>query len=128
MILDSFVGTTVRLGEFVHRLLEQYVGNQFINVGKVFEHSIVLIAVTAFLLITVFLLIRQARKLPKYYVIETIDQYGRNVVSEGLRVIFRTRDVAKSYSQFYPSLYGERFSFRVTGLRRIFDIKKALVR
>jgi len=124
LILDSFVGTTVRLGEFVHRLLEQYVSNQFINVGKVFEHSIVLIAVTAFLLITVFLLIRQARKLPKYYVIETIDQYGRNVVSEGLRVIFRTRDVAKSYSQFYQSLYGERFQFRVTGLRRILDLKK----
>jgi hypothetical protein len=98
-------------------LLEQYVLNQLVNFGRGFEQVVVLLAVTAFLLITVDILIKHMKKLPKYYVIETVDSYGRNIISDGLRLIFRTHDAATSYSQFYRSLYGEQYQFHVTGLR-----------
>ena len=61
----------------------------------------------------VFILIKQAKKLPKYYVIEIVDVLGRNIMLEDLRLNFSTYDVAKSYSQFYDMLYGGRYRFRV---------------
>ena len=54
----------------------------------------------------VFILIKHAKKLPKYYVIEIVDVLGRNIMLEDLRLNFSTYDVAKSYSQFYDMLYG----------------------
>lgn len=119
MIFDSFIGPSVKLGELSYRLLEQYVLNQLVNFGRGFEQVVVLLAVTAFLLITIAILIKHMKKLPKYYVIETVDSYGRNIISDGLRRIFRTHDAATSYSQFYRSLYGGRYQFHVTGLRMI---------
>ena len=119
MIFDSFIGPSVKLGELSYRLLEQYVLNQLVNFGKGFEQVVVLLAVTAFLLITVAVLIKHVKKLPKYYVIETVDLYGRNIIPHGLRLTFRTYDAATSYSQFYQSLYGGQYQFRVTGLRMI---------
>lgn len=123
MIFDSFLGTSVKFGELAYRLLEQYFLNHLVNFGKGFEQAFVLLAVTTFLLITVLLLIKHARKLPKCYVIETVDHHGRNVIPHGLRLTFRTHDVAKSYSQFYQSLYRGQYRFRVTGLRRIPNFK-----
>ena len=117
MIFDSFIGPSVRLGEVAYRLLEQYVLNQLINFGKGFEQAVILIAVTAFLLITIAILIKHVKKLPKYYVIETVDLYGRNIIPHGLKLTFRTYDAATSYSQFYQSLYGRQYQFRVAGLR-----------
>jgi hypothetical protein len=117
MIFDLFIGPSVKLGEVSYRLLEQYVLNQLINFGKGFEQAVILLAVTAFLLITIGILIKHVKKLPKYYVIETVDLYGRNIIPHGLRLTFRTYDAATSYLQFYQSLYGRQYQFRVTGLR-----------
>jgi hypothetical protein len=113
------MGPSVKLGEVSYRFLEQYVLNQLVNFGKGFEQVVVLLAVTAFLLITVAILIKHVKKLPKYYVIETVDLYGRNTIPHALRLTFRTHDAATSYSQFYQSLYGEQYQFRVTGLRTL---------
>ena len=63
----------------------------------------------------VFILIKHAKKLPKYYAIEIVDVLGRNIILEDLRLNFSTYDVAKSYSQFYDMLYGGRYRFRVRG-------------
>lgn len=125
MIFDSFIGPSVKLGELSYRLLEQYVLNQLVNFGKGFEQVVVLLAVTAFLLITVAILIKHVKKLPKYYVIETVDLYGRNINPHGLRLTFRTYDAATSYSQFYQSLYGGQYQFRVTGLRMISNFRNS---
>jgi len=120
MIFDSIIEIFVRYGGVLHRWFEQYVLNYFVNFGKGFEQVFVMLAIITFLLITVILLIKKAKKLPKYYVIEIVDIFGRTIILEGLRVNFRTYDAAKSYSQFYSALFGEQYRFRVTGskLRR----------
>jgi hypothetical protein len=64
-----------------------------------------------FLLITVFLLIRHAKKLPKYYVIEIVDTFGRNIILEDLRINFSTYDAAKSYSSLVTLFQGMLISF-----------------
>ena len=120
MIFDSIIEIFVRFGGVLYRWFEQYVLNYFVNFGKGFEQVFVMLAIITFLLITVILLIKKAKKLPKYYVIEIVDIFGKTIILEGLRVKFRTYDAAKSYSQFYSALFGEQYRFRVTGskLRR----------
>ena len=57
------------------------------------------------------------RKLPKYYAIEIVDQYGNKTAVEGLRVIFTTYDAAESYARFYRDIYKDQYTFRVTGIK-----------
>jgi len=120
MIFDSIIETSVRFGSLLYRSFEQYVINYIVNFGKGFEQVFVMIAIITFLLLSVFLLIRQAKKLPKYYFIEIVDIFGRSIILDDLRVNFSTYDAAESYSQFYSALFGEQYRFRVTGskLRR----------
>ena len=120
MIFDSIIETSVRFGSLLYRWFEQYVINYFVNFGKGFEQVFVMIAIITFMLLTVFLLIKQAKKLPQYYVIRIVDIFGRSIILDDLRVNFSTYDAAESYSQFYSALFGEQYRFRVTGskLRR----------
>ena len=115
MIFDSIIETSVRFGSVLYRWFEQYVINYFVNFGKGFEQVFVMIAIITFLLLAVFLLIRQAKKLPEYYFIQIVDIFGRSIILEDLRVNFSTYDAAKSYSQFYSALFGEQYRFQVTG-------------
>jgi hypothetical protein len=117
MIFDSIIEIFVRYGGVLYRWFEQYVFNYFVNFGKGFEQVFVMLAIITFLLITVILLIKQVKKLPKHYVIKIVDIFGRTIFLEGLRVNFRTYDAAKSYSQFYSALFGEQYRFQVTGSR-----------
>jgi hypothetical protein len=114
MIFDSIIETSVRFGSLLYRWFEQYVINYFVNFGKGFEQVFVMIAIVTFMLLTVFLLIRQAKKLPQYYVIQIVDIFGRSIILDDLRVNFSTYDAAESYSQFYSALFGEQYRFRVT--------------
>jgi hypothetical protein len=114
MIFDSIIETSVRFGSLLYRWFEQYVFNYFVNFGKGFEQVFIMIAIITFLLLTVFLLIRQSKKLPKYYVIQIVDIFGRSIILDDLRVNFSTYDAAASYSQFYNALFGEQYRFRVT--------------
>jgi hypothetical protein len=117
MIFDSIIEIFVRYGGVLYRWFEQYVFNYFVNFGKGFEQVFVMLAIITFLLITVILLIKQVKKLPKHYVIKIVDIFGRTIFLEGLRVNFRTHDAARSYSQFYSALFGEQYRFQVTGSR-----------
>jgi hypothetical protein len=84
MILDSIIEIFVRYGGVLYRWFEQYVFNYFVNFGKGFEQVFVMLAIITFLLITVILLIKKAKKLPKYYVIEIVDIFGRTIILEEL--------------------------------------------
>jgi hypothetical protein len=78
-----------------------------------------MLAVTIFVLITVFILIKRVRKLPKSYVIVVLDSLGRKVILKDLRVKFSTYNAAASYSQFYRILYGGQYVFKVTSWIKI---------
>jgi len=71
----------------------------------------------AFLLITVYITLRQARKLSKSYIVEVVDVNGQKVTPDGLRLVFRTYDVAESFAQFYGGSYNGQYRFCVIGVK-----------
>ncbi len=118
---SSVISIFVVLFGLTYKWLEQNVINSFLNFVKGFEQALVLVTVVAFLLITIYIVVKHVRSMPKSYVIEIVDVFGDRVILDGLRRIFSTYDVAKSYSDFYTSLYGKQFKFRVFGRNRIVD-------
>jgi hypothetical protein len=82
-----------------------------------FEYLIVFCCAILFLLITVFITLRQARKLPKSYIVEVVDIYGQKVTPDGLRLAFKTYEAAESYAQFYRDSYNGQYKFRVIGVK-----------
>jgi hypothetical protein len=83
-----------------------------------FKHVIVLIAAITFLIITVFITIRQVKRLPLSYTIQVLDNDGERVILTDLRLDFRRYEVAESYARFYRDMYSQqRYNFRVIGLR-----------
>ena len=126
MILDSTLEASFRFFSLVYKLFEQYLVNNFINFGRGFEQTFVMLAVTIFVLITVFILIKRVKKLPKSYVIVVLDSLGRKIILKGLRVKFSTYNAAVSYSQFYRDLYGGQYVFKVTGSQKYSIAKSGL--
>ena len=90
MILDSILEASIRFFTLVYKLFEQYLVNNFINFGRGFEQIFVMLAVTIFVLITIFILIKRVKKLPKSYVIVVLDGFGRKIILKDLRVKFST--------------------------------------
>jgi len=84
-----------------------------------FEHVVVLIAAITFLLIIMFITIRQVKRLPLSYTIQTLDNKGERIIIPGLRIHFRKYEVAESYAHFYRDMYEQKhYKFRVIGLRK----------
>lgn len=81
------------------------------------KHAIVICCAIVFLLITVFIVFRQARELPISYTIEAVNIYGQKTIPEGLRLVFATHDATESYTQFYRQIYNEQHKFRVVGCK-----------
>jgi hypothetical protein len=119
MILDSILEVSFRFFSFVYKLFEQYVVNNFVNFGRGFEQIFVMLVVTIFVLITIFILIKRVKKLPKSYVIVVLDSLGRKIILKDLRVKFSTYNAAVSYSHFYSALYEGQYVFKVTGSIKI---------
>ena len=61
-----------------------------------FKHIVVFIAAIIFLLITVFITIRQVKKLPLSYSIQILDNHGERIILTDLRLHFRKLEVAES--------------------------------
>ena len=59
------------------------------------KHIVVLIAAIIFLLITMFITIRQLRKLPLSYTIQILDNRGERIMLTDLRLNFRRYEVGK---------------------------------
>ena len=69
-----------------------------------------------FLLISVHIMMRQYKRLPKSYRIVVDDVFGRETVIDGLRQTFATHDVAESYARLYSEMYEkQQYKFRVIG-------------
>ena len=84
-----------------------------------FKHIVVLIAAIIFLLITVFITIRQVKKLPLSYTIQILDRHDESIILTDLRVYFRKYEVAESYACFYRDIFGQQqYKFMVIGLKK----------
>ena len=83
-----------------------------------FKHIVVLIAAITFLLIVMFITIRQVKRLPLSYTIQVLDNDGERIMLTDLRLDFRRYEVAESYARFYRDMFSQqRYNFRVIGLR-----------
>jgi hypothetical protein len=92
---------------------------EFVNALK---HIVVLIAAIIFLLITVFITIRQVKKLPLSYTIQILDNHGERIILTDLRLHFRKYEVAESYARFYRDMFiQQQYKFMVIGLKKGID-------
>ena len=88
---------------------------EFVNDLK---HIVVLVAAIIFLLITVFITIRQVKRLPLSYNIQILDTHGEKIILPDLRLHFRKYEVAESYAHLYRDMYRQQYKFRVIGLKK----------
>jgi hypothetical protein len=121
MIFNLIISMFVMLFGLVYKWLEQNVINYVLNFVKGFEQALVMFTVIIFLLITIYIIVKHVKRMPKSYVIEIVDVFGNRVLVDGMRHIFSRFDVAKSYAQYYNDLYGKQYKFRVSGRNRILD-------
>lgn len=94
--------------------LNQYLVDPVLSFARGFEFAIVCAAAVLFFLISMALVIRQARKLPQSYAIEITDIYGKKVEIDGVRQEYTTYDVAESFARMYRTSFG-LYKFRVVG-------------
>ena len=117
MLFDLVISISVKAFGITYKWLDNNIIASTFNFLKTFEYAIVICCAIGFLLVSVLITLKQARKLPRSYVVEVIDVYGQRVAPEGLRLVFATYDAAESYSYLYRSIYSEQYKFRVIGLK-----------
>ena len=117
MLFEFVVSIFVKVSASIFKWLDQNMLVYILTTAKNFEYIIVFCCAILFLLITVFITLRQARKLPKSYIVEVVDIYGQKVTPDGLRLVFKTYDAAESYAQFYRDSYKGQYRFRVIGVK-----------
>ncbi len=117
MLFEFVVSIFVKVSASISKWLDQNMLVYILTTAKNFEYIIVFCCAILFLLITVFITLRQARKIPKSYIVEVVDIYGQKVTPDGLRLVFKTYDAAESYAQFYRDSYNGQYRFRVIGVK-----------
>jgi hypothetical protein len=123
VLLDLIISIFVKMFSITYKWVDQNMISSIFNFLKTFEYAIIICCAIGFLLVTVLIMLRQARKLPKSYIVEVMDVYGQRVAPEGLRLVFATYDAAESYARFYSTIYSEYYKFRVIGLKKIAIIR-----
>ena len=98
-----------------YKVIDQYLITNILAFVRGFEAAIVLIAAAVFLLIAVGIMIREAKRLPISYSIESYDLDGKYTSIDGLRHSCSTHDVAESYARYYRQLYARQYTFKVVG-------------
>jgi len=114
---DAVTGLFFKGIEFLYKWLSENLLAHILAFSKEFGAVVVFISAVIFLLIAVYLIMKQARRLPTSYAIETFDVKGYPTVIPELRVRFRTYQAAASYAQLYTSEYGGRYRFKVLGVK-----------
>jgi hypothetical protein len=117
MLFELIISIFVKVSTNIFKWLDQNMLVYFLTTAKNFEYIIAFCCAILFLLITVFITLRQARKLPKSYIVEVFDIYGQKVTPDGLRLAFNTYDAAESYAQSYQDSYNGQYKFRVIGVK-----------
>jgi hypothetical protein len=118
---DAIIGLFFRSIEPLYRWLSENLLVHLMTFGKEFGALVVFISAVAFLLITVYFVMKQAKKLPKGYVLEIFDQDGKKKVIPELRVAFGTYQAAASYAEMYTKLYKYKYRFRLLGIKDNFS-------
>ena len=116
MLLESILAIFAQSFGVTYSWLNENLISPFLAFTRGFEFAIILMAAALFFAISVFLVLKQAKKLPKSYTIEIIDLYGEQISIDGVRQAFATHDAAESYARMYRSNFGQQYRFRVIGV------------
>lgn len=116
MLLESIVAIFTQSFGLTYSWLNANLISPFIAFTRGFEFAIILMAAVLFFTISVLLVLRQAKKLPKSYTVEIVDLYGEQVSIDGVRQAFATHDAAESYARMYRSNFGSQYRFKVIGI------------
>lgn len=103
--------------EPLYRWFSENLFAHLMTFSKEFGALIVFVSAVAFLLITIYFVMKQAKKLPRRYVLETFDQDGKKTVIPELRITFGTYQAAASYAEFYTKLYKYKYKFKLLGIK-----------
>ncbi|MGI8832705.1 MAG: hypothetical protein ACR2IS_08715 [Nitrososphaeraceae archaeon] len=117
ILIGPIISIFVKSFIIAYKWLDQNMITSLFNIVKSFEYAIIICCAIIFLLVTVFITLKQARKLPQSYLVEVVNIYGKRVTPEGLRLVFATHDAAASFTQFYRQIYREQYKFRVVGIK-----------
>jgi hypothetical protein len=116
MLLESVVGIFIQSFGLTYSWLNEYLISPVMAFTRGFEFAVVFMAAALFFAISVFLLLKQAKKLPKSYAVEIINLLGEQVSIDGVRQTFATHEAAESYARMYRSNFGHQYRFRVVGV------------
>lgn len=116
MLLESVLAIFTQSFGLTYSWLNEYLISPFIAFTRGFEFAVIFMAAALFFAISVFFLLKQAKKLPKSYTIEIVNVYGQVVSIDGVRQAFATHDAAESYARMYRSNFGDQYRFRVVGI------------
>lgn len=99
----------------VYELLDHNLIGPILAFARGFEFAVIFAFACIFLMMSVFTVLRQAKRLPISYSIEITNLYGEKGMVDGLRQTFATYDAAESYARMYGETYGKQYKFRVIG-------------
>ena len=116
MLLASVATIFVQMFGLTYSWLNEYLIGPFVAFTRGFEFALIFMAAALFFAISVFLLLRQAKKLPKSYTIQIVNLYGERVSIDGVRQTFATHDAAESYARMYRGEFGQQYRFKVAGV------------
>ncbi len=114
-MVSEYFFVFVKIFGIIYSWFENNIVDSFSTFFRVFGNALILVGAVIFLIIVVYMTIKNLKKLPKNYVIVTVDVYGNTVVLDGIRTKFSTFAAAKHYSDFYQELYKQQYKFSVIG-------------
>ncbi len=114
-MVSEYFFVIVKLFGVIYSWFENNIVDGFLTFIKVFGNALILVGAIIFLIIVVYITIKNLKKLPKNYTIVTTDVYGNTIILDGVRTKFSTYAAAKHYSDFYQDLYKQQYKFNVIG-------------
>ena len=116
MLFATLSGILIGAFLIVYRVLDHSLVSPFFSFAKGVEFAIVLGLAVAFFLLSVFITLRQAKRLPRSYSIAVTDICGQSNMMDGLRLNFTTYAAAESYARHYRETYKGQYQFKVIGI------------
>lgn len=123
---DAIISLLFKSIDPLYRWFSENLFAHLMTFSKEFGALVVFVSAVAFLLITIYFVMKQAKKLPERYVLETFDQDGKKTVIPELRIAFGTYQAAASYAEFYTKLYKYKYKFRLLGIKDNFSTLRRL--
>src|SRR5690242_1980130 len=117
MAAGATISAIIQLFGFAYTWLNNNLVSPLISFSRGFELAFIFFSALVFFSISIFVLLRAAKKLPKSYVIEITDIYGKKTTIDGVRQIFATYEAAESYARMYQDNFSPYYKFKVVGVK-----------